>query len=109
MVQLDTLKTKIFLLALISFGYGAATIITIYIVTSLVSIISGAQTLDTSALIALLTEMLKSNFDLNADQFFCQALPTTFWDQYFDWFQDPMRSRDCDVFVSKDDSKSFYS
>ena len=54
--------SKIFLLALISFGYGAATIITIYIVTSLVSIISGAQTLDTSALIALLTEMLKAFF-----------------------------------------------
>jgi ABC-type multidrug transport system fused ATPase/permease subunit len=58
--------SKIFLLALISFGYGAATIITIYIVTSLVSIISGVQTLDTSVLIVLLTDILKSNFDLNA-------------------------------------------
>ena len=50
------------MLALISFGYGAATIITIYIVTSLVSIISGVQTLDSSTFIVFLTDILKKSY-----------------------------------------------
>tara|TARA_B110000858_G_scaffold196954_1_gene257090 strand:- start:37 stop:1752 length:1716 start_codon:yes stop_codon:yes gene_type:complete len=58
--------SKIFLLALISFGYGAVTIITIYIVTSLISVISGVQTAESSTLITSLTDFVKSNFDLNA-------------------------------------------
>ena len=58
--------SKIFWLILITFGYGSSTIITIYIVTSLVSVISGVQTLELSPLIVFLTDFLKSNFDLNA-------------------------------------------
>ena len=50
---------------LISFFYGLSTIVTIYIVSTLVSIISGAQTLELSSPLMLLTDLLKNNFDLD--------------------------------------------
>ena len=55
---------KIFLITFISFGYGLSTIITIYIVSTLVTTLSGLQTSEFSLPLMLVTDFLKNNFGL---------------------------------------------
>ena len=59
-------STKIFLLTFISLGYGLSTIITIYVVSTLVSTMSGLHNSELSLPIIYVTDFFKNNFGLDA-------------------------------------------
>tara|TARA_Y100000389_G_scaffold204053_1_gene254713 strand:- start:4846 stop:6543 length:1698 start_codon:yes stop_codon:yes gene_type:complete len=55
---------KLYTLVFLSLFYGLSTIVTIYIVTTLITILSGLSSVDLLMPIKILTEILKSLFDL---------------------------------------------
>ena len=59
-------SAKILFITFISFGYGLSTIITIYIVSTLVSTMSGLHNSELSLPIIYVTDFLKNNFGLDA-------------------------------------------
>ena len=56
---------KILFITFISFGYGLSTITTIYIVSTLVTTLSGLQTSELLLPLMFVTDFLKNNFGLD--------------------------------------------